>query len=70
MIGAGMQALGYIVCFAIGSILGMVAFSLVLSLPFAMSPRLVERTAGRLEAVLGIATITIGGWMALKAAAF
>jgi ABC-type nickel/cobalt efflux system permease component RcnA len=70
MLGSGILALAYVICFAIGSILGMVAFSLVLTLPFALSPRLLESVAGRLEAAAGIATISIGCWMALQAAAF
>jgi len=68
MVGSGMRALVYILCFAIGSIFGMVAFSLALALPFAISPHLLERAAGRIEAVVGVATIMIGGWMAVHAA--
>jgi sulfite exporter TauE/SafE len=70
MLGSGWQAVAYVLCFAVGSILGMVAFSLVLTLPFALSPRLLERAAGRIEAAAGIITITIGCWVALQAAAF
>ena len=70
MMGSGARAIVYVLCFAVGSIVGMVAFSLVLAVPFAVSPRLLERAAGRLEAVLGVATITIGCWMAVQAAAF
>jgi ABC-type nickel/cobalt efflux system permease component RcnA len=70
MWGSGTHAIAYVVCFAIGSIFGMVAFSLVLAVPFAVSPGLLERVAGRLEAALGIATISIGCWMAVQAAAF
>jgi hypothetical protein len=70
MIGSGLLALVYVACFAVGSILGMVAFSLVLTLPFALSPRLLERAAGRVEAVAGLVTISIGCWIALQAAAF
>ncbi|MBX3027448.1 urease accessory protein [bacterium] len=70
MLGSGALAVVYVLCFAIGSILGMTAFSLVLTLPFALSPRLLEATAGRLEAAVGVVTITLGGWMALQAAAF
>ncbi len=70
MMGSGLRALVYVVCFAVGSIVGMVAFALVLALPFRISPRLLDRFAGRLEAVVGLATIGIGGWMAVQAAAF
>lgn len=68
--GSTMRAMVFVLCFAVGSILGMVACSLVLALPFAYSPRVLERTAGRLEALLGVATVTIGCWMAVQAAAF
>jgi hypothetical protein len=69
MVGSGAHALAYVVAFAIGSILGMVAFSLVLSLPLTLSPRLLERVAWRLEAGLGVVTIAIGCWTAVRAAA-
>ena len=68
-LGSGLHAVAYVVCFAVGSILGMVAFSLALTLPFAFSPRLLERAAGRVEALAGIATISIGCWIAVQAAA-
>jgi ABC-type nickel/cobalt efflux system permease component RcnA len=69
-LGSGLWALAYVVCFAIGSILGMVAFTVVLSLPLTVSPPLVERAAAKLEPALGVASIAIGGWMAVQAAAF
>ena len=70
MLGSGIRALAYVLSFAAGSILGMVGFSLALSLPLRVSPRLLERVAGRLEAALGVVTITLGCWMAVQAAAF
>lgn len=70
MLGSGGLAVLYVICFAVGSILGMTAFSLAFTLPFALSPRLLTVTAGRLEAAVGVVTISIGGWMALQAAAF
>lgn len=69
-VGSGAAAVVYVVCFAVGSIIGMIAFSLALSLPFALTPRLLERTNGRLEALLGVATISVGCWMAISASAF
>jgi hypothetical protein len=69
-LGSGLWALAYVACFAVGCILGMVAFAVALSLPLAFSPRLVERVAGRLEVALGLVTIAIGGWMGVQAAAF
>jgi hypothetical protein len=70
LLDSGLEAFAYIVTFAVGSILGMVAFSLALSLPLAWSPRLLEASAGRLEATLGVVTIALGCWMAVRAAAF
>ena len=43
MLGSTAQALMYVLSFALGSILGMVAFSLMLSLPLSLSPRLLSR---------------------------
>src|SRR4029077_11356169 len=56
MLGSTARSLAYILCFSLGSILGMVAFSLALSLPFSLSPRLLDLATGRLEAVLGVVT--------------
>jgi hypothetical protein len=70
LLGAGWLAVAYVVCFAAGSILGMVAFSLALTMPLALSPRLLERVAVPIEALAGVATIAIGCWMAVEAAAF
>jgi hypothetical protein len=67
-LGSAAQAFAYVVTLALGSVLGMVAFSLALSLPLAWSPRLVRASAGRLETVLGLATIALGCWMAVQAA--
>lgn len=68
LLGSGMEALAYVLTFALGSILGMVLFSLALSLPLSLSPRLLEASAGKLEATLGLVTIAVGGWMAVQAA--
>jgi sulfite exporter TauE/SafE len=66
-LGSGLHAMAYVICFAIGSILGMVALSVVLTLPFAVSPHLLQRVAGRLDAVVGLATVAIGCWMTVQA---
>jgi sulfite exporter TauE/SafE len=68
-LGSGWRAMAYVTCFAVGSILGMVALSLVVTLPFALSPSLLERVAGRLDAVVGLTTIAIGCWMTAQAIA-
>jgi len=70
MVESRLQAFAYVVAFALGSVLGMVAFSLALSLPLAWSPRLLQGRTGKLETLLGVATIAVGGWMAVQAAAF
>jgi ABC-type nickel/cobalt efflux system permease component RcnA len=67
VLGSGLHALAYVLCFALGSILGMIGFSLALSLPLSISPRLLERVSGKLEAALGVVTIGVGCWMALQA---
>jgi sulfite exporter TauE/SafE len=68
LLGSGVEALAYVLLFALGSILGMVAFSVALSMSFAWSPRLLEASVGRLEGTLGVITIGIGCWMAYTSA--
>jgi sulfite exporter TauE/SafE len=70
LLGSRLHALAYVLCFALGSILGMMAFSLALSLPLSISPRLLERVSGKLEAALGVVTIGVGCWMAVQAVGF
>ncbi|HEY8516094.1 MAG TPA: urease accessory protein [Candidatus Binatia bacterium] len=70
MLGSPVRALLYVATFAIGSIVGMVLFSLALSLPLVWWPRLLQASTGKIETALGVVTIALGGWMALQAAAF
>lgn len=63
-------AVGYLLAFGVGSVLGMVAFSVALSIPLRLSSGRFEGALHRLEAVLGCATIAIGAWVALRAGGF
>jgi ABC-type nickel/cobalt efflux system permease component RcnA len=60
-------ALVYLALFGVGSILGMVLFSLLISLPLRMSARYLDWAAGGLEALLGAVTVALGCWVALEA---
>lgn len=67
--GSAPWAFAYVVCFAIGSIAGMMAFSAAVSLPLALSARQAKWAAGGIEYVFGGATIAVGCWMAAQAVA-
>jgi cytochrome c biogenesis protein CcdA len=56
-------ALLYLTLFGLGSVLGMVLFSLVLSGPLGWFARHLERTSQSLELALGTLTIGIGCWV-------
>ena len=64
------RALGYLVVFGLGSILGMVLFSVVISLPLQLSARRLSRVSGGLEAALGLTNIVLGSWIAVQAGLF
>jgi len=57
----------YLALFGVGSILGMMLFSVVISVPLRLSARQLEWASGGLEAVLGTVTILLGGWISLQA---
>jgi cytochrome c biogenesis protein CcdA len=57
------QALLYLLVFGAGSILGMVALSLVVSLPFRAASRHLGKLALALEALLGVADVALGAWI-------
>lgn len=63
-------ALLYLALFGLGSILGMVLLSVVISLPFRLSARRLSRLSGGVEAVLGAATIALGTWIVAQSAFF
>jgi cytochrome c biogenesis protein CcdA len=64
------RALAYLVVFGIGSILGMVLFSAVISLPLQFSARRLSRVSRGLEAALGLTNIVLGFWIAAHAGMF
>ncbi len=64
------RALLYLVVFGIGSILGMVLFSVAISLPLQLSARHLSRVSGGLEVALGVTNIALGCWIALHAGVF
>ncbi|HEY2386989.1 MAG TPA: urease accessory protein [Candidatus Binatia bacterium] len=59
-------AVAYLVLFGAGSILGMVALSLAISVPLRLSMRHLGALRFGLQGVLGSATIALGCWMALQ----
>lgn len=59
-------ALGYMAVFGVGSIAGMVLFSLAITLPLRLTSRHLERTSRGLEAALGAASVLIGAWIVVK----
>jgi cytochrome c biogenesis protein CcdA len=60
-------AIAYLVAFGAGSILGMVALSVAMTLPLRFSVRRIEAPLHRLEVVLGCASIAIGFWVVARA---
>jgi ABC-type nickel/cobalt efflux system permease component RcnA len=61
-------ALAYLAVFGLGSILGMVLFSLVVSLPVRLSSRRLNWASGGLTAALGVTSMAIGIWILVEAA--
>jgi hypothetical protein len=59
------QALLYLLAFGVGSILGMTALSLAISVPLRLSARRLGGAWRGLEGALGVLTIGLGSWMAL-----
>jgi cytochrome c biogenesis protein CcdA len=68
-VSSARHALLYMAVFAAGSIAGMVAFSLVISLPVRLQGRHLERASRALEVALGVASVLIGASMAVTAGA-
>ena len=65
--GSPARALAYLVLFAIGSVLGMVAFSIAISLPMRLSSRWLEKASGSLQMTLGVLSIALGIWVTVRA---
>jgi ABC-type nickel/cobalt efflux system permease component RcnA len=68
--GSSGHALAYLVLFAIGSVLGMIAFSVAISLPLRLSSRWLSRASGGLEATLGLVSVALGLWIAIRSAGY
>lgn len=64
------RALAYLIVFGVGSILGMVLFSAIISLPLQFSARRLSRVSRGLEAALGVTNIALGCWIAAHAGVF
>jgi ABC-type nickel/cobalt efflux system permease component RcnA len=64
------RALAYLLVFGFGSILGMVLFSVAISLPLQLSARHLSRVSGGLEAALGVTNIAVGVWITAHAGMF
>jgi hypothetical protein len=67
---SGAQALLYLAVFGLGTILGMVLFAVVIFLPLRVSSRHLEWASRGLDAALGVTTVTLGGWIALRVSLF
>ena len=65
--GSPARAIAYLVLFALGSVLGMVAFSIAISLPMRLSSRWLERASGGLQTTLGALSIALGLWVTVRA---
>jgi cytochrome c biogenesis protein CcdA len=61
---SGAGALAYLVVFGAGTVLGMIVFSLLLSVPLTLSLGRLRRSAVFLEGALGVANVILGGWIA------
>ncbi|HEX6738033.1 MAG TPA: sulfite exporter TauE/SafE family protein [Vicinamibacteria bacterium] len=61
-------ALAYMALFGLGSVLGMVLFSMVIAMPLRLGNRHLERAARGLEAALGAVSVALGLWIAFHAA--
>jgi sulfite exporter TauE/SafE len=64
---SGLRALAYLAVFAIGTVLGMVLFSVAISLPLRLPGRRLQWASTGLEATVGALTIALGGWIAVQA---
>jgi sulfite exporter TauE/SafE len=67
MIHSVVRALAYLLIFGVGTILGMVLFSLAIALPLFHSRRLPQWAAAGVEAALGVASIVLGIWITASA---
>jgi sulfite exporter TauE/SafE len=62
---SGPRALAYLVVFGLGTVLGMIGFSLLISVPLAWTGRRMARAAHAVDALLGAANLALGVWIAV-----
>lgn len=62
-------AVVYLALFGVGTIAGMVAITLVISLPLRLTARHLDWASNDLEAALGVITVVLGCWIAFQSAA-
>ena len=64
------RAFVYLALFGVGSILGMVLFSVAISLPLRFSARHLVWASNGLQAALGVVALLLGGWITVQGAFF
>lgn len=60
------HALAYLAVYGLGSMIGMMAFSVVIFLPFNLSASPVGRASRVIQAALGATSVAIGCWVMLR----
>jgi len=65
-VSSGASAVLYLVVFGVGTVAGMILFSLVISVPLAMSVRRLRWAAYGLEGMVGLANVVLGIWIAVQ----
>jgi len=64
---SGLQAFGYLAVVAVGSILGMILFSVAFFVPMGLSRRWLQQGSAAFDVLIGIGNIGIGGWVIAQA---
>lgn len=67
---SGAGALLYLVVFGAGTIVGMMLFSLAISVPLRFSARRLRRTTIALQLALGLLNLALGAWIAADSLSF
>jgi len=65
-VSSGASAVLYLVVFGVGTVAGMILFSLVISVPLAMSVQRLRWAAYGLEGMVGLANVVLGIWIAVQ----
>jgi ABC-type nickel/cobalt efflux system permease component RcnA len=65
--GSPAMALAYTVVFGAGSVLGMVVFSVAVVLPLKLHGDRLSLAMQALEGAVGLGSVAVGGWMAVRA---